>query len=119
MAETVRVVGVAEVQRAFRSIDSKLARDFGNDLKKAAEPVAEATKAKEKWQGASIATIVTRRSGTNIYVVQNARKVTGLRGDYGALQMRQALEPALAENTGKVFSEVNRVLDEYANSSGF
>lgn len=119
MAEAIRVMGVAEVQRAFRSVDSKLARDFGNDLKKTAEPVVAAAKAKERWQGASISTIRARRSGVNVYVEQSARKVTGLRGDYGALQMRQALVPALDENTGKVFSEVNRVLDEYANSSGF
>jgi hypothetical protein len=116
---TVRVQGVREVQKAFRGVDRSLAAEFGQDLQKAAEPVAQAARAKEKWQGASINTIRTRRRGVNIYVEQSARKVTGLRGDYGALQMRQALEPALDENSGKVFSEVASVLDKYANREGF
>jgi hypothetical protein len=116
---TVRVEGVARVQKAFRGIDKSLATEFGKDLQKAADPVVQATKAKEKWQGASIGTIRSRRRGINVYVEQSARKVTGLRGDYGALQYRQALVPALTENEDEVFSEVERVLDGYANREGF
>jgi hypothetical protein len=116
---TLRVEGAAKVQRAFRGIDRQLATDFGKDLQKAADPVVADTKAKEKWAGASINTIRSRRRGINIYVEQSARKVTGLRGDYGALQLRQALVPALDENEDEVFSEVERVLDHYAHKEGF
>jgi hypothetical protein len=116
---TVRVEGVAKVQKAFRGIEKSLATEFGKDLQKAAEPVVQAAKSKERWQGASIATIRSRRRGINVYVEQSAHKVTGKRADYGELQMRQALVPALDENESKVFDEVDRVLDEYANKEGF
>lgn len=120
MAETIRIEGGNKVIRAFREVDGDLARKFGNDLKKAADPVVEATKQKEgRWRGASIRTIRSRRRGFNIYVEQSARKVTGLRGDFGQLQMRDALVPALEENTTKVAREVESVLDQYAEAAGF
>lgn len=119
MTGAIRVQGVREVNAAFRKIDRKLASEFGNDLKKAAAPVVDAAKQKEKWQGASIGTIRAKRTGARVFVEQSARKVTGLRGDYGALQMRDALIPALDENTAEVFGEVEKVLNHYASSAGF
>ena len=119
MDTTVRVYGVQEVNRAFRHVDRSLALEFGKDLKAAAAPVVAAAKAKEKWQGASIGTIRAKRAGARVYVEQSAKKVTGKRGDFGALQMRQALIPALDENAAEVFAGVEIVLDKYANSAGF
>ncbi len=119
MNATVRVYGIQEVNKAFRQIDKSLAGQLGADLKEAAAPVVAAAKGKEKWRGASINTIVSRRTGLRVFVYQNAPKVTGKRGDYGALQMRQALEPALDENADEVYSHVERVLDRYANEAGF
>jgi hypothetical protein len=114
------VAGLREVNAAFRKIDKKLAVDFGNDLKKAAAPVVEDVKSKEtRWAGASINTIRAKRSGPRVFVEQSARKKTGLRADFGALQMRDALEPALEENTNAVFTEVERVLEKYASSADF
>ena len=111
--------GVREVNAAFRKIDKKLANEFGNDLKKAAAPVVDAAKQKEKWQGASIGTIRAKRSGPRVYVEQSARKKDGKHGNYGSLQMREALIPALDENTAEVFNEVEKVLNRYASSAGF
>lgn len=120
MRSTVRVEGVREVNAAFRKIDKKLAREFGNDLKKAAAPVVETARQKEtKWQGASVGTIRAKRSGPRVFVEQSARKKTGKRSDFGALQMREALVPALDEETTEVFALVTVVLDKYANSAGF
>ncbi len=116
----VRVHGLREVNAAFRKVDSSLAREFGNDLKKAAAPVVAAARSKEtRWRGASINTIRAKRSGPRVFVEQSARKKTGLRGDFGALQMRSALEPALDERANAVFTEVELVLNRYANSAGF
>jgi hypothetical protein len=120
MAEsTVRVFGVQETNAAFRRVDRALAAEFGADLKLAAEPVVRAAKAKEKWQGASIGTIRSRRAGARVYVEQSKAKVTGRRGDYGALQMRDALIPALDENADEIFIAVDHVLNKYANEAGF
>jgi hypothetical protein len=33
--------------------------------------------------------------------------------------MRRALEPALDENAARIFTDVERVLDKYADSAGF
>jgi len=119
-ASTVRVTGVREVTAAFRKIDTQLAKQFGDDLKKAAEPVAETSRQKvTRYAGASINTIRARRRGASVFVEQSARKVTGKRGDFGALQMRNVLEPALDENAPQVFTEVERVLNQYASSAGF
>ncbi len=116
----VRIHGLREVNAAFRKVDTKLVREFGNDLKKAALPVVEQTQQLEQqWAGASISTIRARRSGPTVYVEQSARKKTGLRGDFGALQMRAALEPALEDKSDIVFREVEHVLNHYANSAGF
>ena len=119
METTVRVYGEREVIAAFRKIDTDLVKRFGNDLKLAAEPVVKGTKAKEKWRGASIGTIRAKRAGARVYVEQSAKKVTGKRGDFGALQMRQALIPALDENAAEVFAGVELVLDKYADHAGF
>ena len=119
MSSTIRVQGTREVMAAFRKVDKSLAKQFGDDLKKAAAPVVQDAKAKQRWQGASVNTIRAKRSGARVFVEQSARKVTGLRADYGALQMRESLVPALEENTAEVFAEVEHVLNQYANSAGF
>jgi hypothetical protein len=111
---------VREVNAAFRQIDKKLAREFGNDLKKAAAPtVEEARQLEERWAGASIGTIRAKRTGARVFVEQSARKVTGLRADFGALQMQEALVPALDTTADEVFENVEDVLDHYADSAGF
>ena len=119
-AATVRIHGVKEVTKAFREIDGDLAKQFGNDLKEAAEPVAVSARDKEtRYAGASVNTIRARRAGPRVFVGQGARKVTGLRGDFGALQMRTVLMPALDEKANEVYSRVEKVLDGYARGAGF
>lgn len=119
-AATIRVHGAREVVAAFRKVDKKLAAQFGNDLKKAAAPVTDTARAKvTRYHGAKVNTIRARRSGPRVFVEQGARKVTGKRGDFGALQMRTVLMPALEERSGEVFDRVEEVLNNYARSAGF
>jgi hypothetical protein len=54
-----------------------------------------------------------------VFVRQQARKVTGLRGDFGAVQMRNAFEPALDENAHRIGRDVEDALDRWINSAGF
>lgn len=115
----VRVRGLRETVSAFRKYDRALGTELRNELKKAAEPVAASARSKvTRWQGASTK-IAPRASGASVFVRQNARKVTGRRGDFGALQMRRAFIPALQENEEKVLSEVEDALDRFASSAGF
>lgn len=104
--------GLREFQRAIGHAGKETKKTTRDGLKEAARPVVEAAKAKEgRWGGASIGTIGPRLTQSSIFVTQRARKVTGLRGDYGALQMRDAFLPALDENQEEVVREVEKAFD--------
>jgi hypothetical protein len=120
VAVTVRVYGLRELNAKLSEYDALLRTQLGDDLKEAAQPVAEDTKDKvSRYQGVSLSTIRTRRRGLRIWVEQGARKVTGLRGDFGALQMRKGLIPALEENRDDILIATERALGEFAKESGF
>lgn len=53
---------------------------------------------------------------TGVSVRQSLRKTTGKRPDFGALQMRRALLPALASKTGAVEHELEHALDRIADT---
>jgi hypothetical protein len=120
MAFVASIQGLRELDAAFRKMDKVASKNFRDELKKAAEPVASSARDKiSRFQGASLGTIKPRATATAVFVTQNARKVTGLRGDYGALQMRVGLEPALAENETNIVNELERALDRLGESAGF
>jgi hypothetical protein len=54
-----------------------------------------------------------------VYVRQQKRKVTGLRGDFGKLQMQQAFIPALMENEDGIGRDVEQALDRFVRQAGF
>lgn len=118
MAEIVRLRGLREFQRAI-SKASKESRKYVRDgLKEAARPVVESVKAKEgHWPGASIGTIGPKVTTRGVFVTQRARKVTGLRSDFGALQMTQAFIPALDENEDETVRQVERALDRMLDAA--
>lgn len=89
-------------------------------LKSAAEPVArEARSLVSQWQGAKVSTIGPRVVARGVFVTQRARTVTGLRGDFGALQMTRALIPALEHNVNEVERGAERALDSVLRVGGF
>jgi predicted HTH domain antitoxin len=53
--------------------------------------------------------VIVRRRGVN--VEQTLRKTTGLRPDFGALQMRRGLLPALRDNEAELERQVELALD--------
>lgn len=118
-AAGIKVHGLREVNAAFREMDRKLAKDFGDDLKSAADPLVEEVRHLEgRWRGASISTIKARRSGPKVFVAQTAKKVTGKRPDFGRVQMLGAFIPAREAKEDEVFDLVERVLDRYSHESG-
>ena len=46
-----------------------------------------------------------------VMVEQRRRKTTGLRGDYGVLQMQRALLPSRAENEPRVVRSIDNMLE--------
>jgi hypothetical protein len=88
-------------------------------LRRAAEPVAaDARRREQRWRGASISTIGPRVTPAGVSVTQRARKVTGTRPDFGALQMREAMLPALADHVDDVERAAEDVLDVILNIGG-
>lgn len=108
---TVRVKGLREFQRAVGHASKETKKTVRDGLKQAARPVVEAARAKERWAGASTGTIGPRVTQRGVFVTQRKGKVSGLRPDFGALQMREAFLPALEENQEEVVREVEKAFD--------
>lgn len=116
MADTVRVKGLREFQRALAKGDKETKKQVRDRLKKVGEIVRVA--AAERFSGidagsASGFRVAVRQRG--VAVEQSRKRTTGLRGDYGALQMRRALVPAVDEKEGEVVDEFERALDDIAD----
>ena len=117
MAAGIKIHGLKELNRALNNIERK---DLGQELKEAAEPVVSSAKGKvTRFQGSSPGTIRAKRTGLRVFVEQSKAKVTGKRGDFGSLQMRTVLEPALAENETEVFGNVEQALNRWGREEGF
>lgn len=115
---TVRVRGLRETQRALKQLDGSVRKDFRNELKKAAEPVVPAVRSRlARFRGVSM-NVSPRVLGAKVVVRQNAKKVTGLRGDFGAVQMRAAFIPAVEEKAGRVAHEVDNAIGRFIDKAG-
>lgn len=111
MSGAVKITGLRETTSALRKIDKQLPKVIQTELKKAAEPVAASAREKiSRFKGAKLNTIRPRATGSAVYVRQNARKVSGLRPDFGRLQQAD-FEEALDENHEEVEDRVEKALD--------
>lgn len=117
---TVRVKGLRELRRDFRKISKSLDKEVRDGLKQAAEPVREeAANLFERYDARSAAGYRVSVRQKVVTVQQARRRTTGQRPDFGALQMRRALLPALARREDEVVEGVDRVLDRLAGHNGF
>lgn len=120
MAEKVSVRGLPELRRAFRELDDDVKKGLGKELTKAAVPARdEARSLVQRYQGASVNTIRVSRRGPVVAVQQSAKKTTGLRSDFGALQMRTVLIPAVHDKANEVFERVDEALGRWIQERGF
>lgn len=113
----VKIRGLREFIRATDRAERDTKRLVREELKEAAEPVrAEAERRFSTIDAQSAAgyAVSVRRAGL-VLVLQRLRKTTGLRPDYGALQMRDALLPALAAKEGQVEHALERAVDRIAD----
>ena len=122
--EHIVVKGYAELDRALRKVskevDPQASARMRGAFKAAAEPVAASAREKiSRFEGASLQTIHPVATARGTFVVQDARKVSGLRGDFGNLQLRTGLEPALEENKELVLRGIEHALDVIAGEAGF
>ena len=122
--EHIVVEGYAQLDRAFRKVskevDPESSARMRGEFKRAAEPVASSAAEKiSRFEGASLQTIHPVATARGVFVVQDARKVSGLRGDFGNLQLRTGLEPALEENKELVLRGIEMALDRIGMEAGF
>lgn len=116
----VRIRGLRETQRAFSRMSGALDVTLREHLKKTAEPVArEAQSRVSGYGGAKVSTIGPRVVARGVFVTQRARKVSGARPDFGALQMVTAFIPALEHNVEAIEQGAEEALDVIEHIGGF
>lgn len=119
-AGTVRVKGLSELQRDFRKMGGELPREVRQELKRTGEVVrTEAVPLFEDISPRSASGYRVRVRIRGVAVEQSRKRTTGRRPDFGALQMRRALIPALERRQQEVFSGLERMLDRLAGENGF
>lgn len=120
MAGTVRVKGLRELQRDFRKMSKDLTRELRSELKEVGNIVRDESRQRfsdiDARSAGGYRTVVRARG---VAVEQRLGRTTGLRPDYGALQMRHALMPALDAKQGEVVDRLDRMLDKLAGHNGF
>lgn len=118
---TIQIKGLAALNRAFKRYDKQAQRGLERDLLDAANIVALDARARFSFYDLrSAAGYRPRTRGFGrIVVEQRRRKTTGQHPEYGALQMRKALVPALYSQQEPVLKRVEQMLDRIAIEEGF
>lgn len=116
MADSVKVKGYREFLRACDRADKQTKREVRKTFREVGDIVRD--DARERFSGLSERTAagfrtVVRQRGVS--VEQKLRKTTGLRPDWGAIQMRKALLPALNSKERQVVREFEQAMDRVAD----
>lgn len=116
MASTVRVKGLRSLLRATDAAGKDTKKLVRDELRRAAEPVrrdAAVRFARYDPRSASRYGVSVRRVGT-VSVEQRLRRTTGQHPEFGALQMRAALVPALEAKQDEVVGHLEEALERLA-----
>ena len=127
MADAVRVLGLAELERAFGRADRAVRADMRDALAEAAAPVRSDA---QRLAGQNISRLGAGRpwsrmrigvSRTVAYVAPVERGIKGRGGQrlrrpkFGTRLMNEAMQPALDMNAAQVERRVEKLIDEVAN----
>lgn len=108
--------GLKELNRAINRADKESRKLMKERFKQVGEIVASDGRSRfSRIDSGSAAGFKAKALTKGVKVEQSRRKVTGKRGDYGALQMRTALVPALQAKQVDVVEELNRALEDVAD----
>jgi hypothetical protein len=104
---TIHVVGYKEAALALNAVNRNSKRVLYAGLRDAARPISDDTRSRlAKYNGISLGTINPSATTRGVSIRQRAKKVTGLRPDFGALQMSQGLIPAAEAGTPGIIPRV-------------
>ena len=110
--QTVVVKGWKELIKASRELPANSRRELRKAFREAGELVRSDAAARfSPIDARSAAGYKVRVRQRGVAVEQSIRKTTGKRPDYGALQMRHALLPALTANEAETMQRVEAALD--------
>lgn len=119
-AETLRVKGYRETARALDRVNKGAKVALYTGLKDAAQGIAEDAKGRlSGYPGIKTTTIRPRAAMRGVYITQGARKKTGLRPDFGALQMRVGLLPAAYSGQDEMVTKVEEAFFLLTKAEGF
>jgi hypothetical protein len=119
-AETIRVTGYRETARALGKVNKEAKATLFAGLRAAAAPIAaDAQQRLAGYRGMSTSTIKPSAQIRGVFVVQRAKKKTGTRPDFGALQMREGLIPALDAGAGDIETRVEAAFTALIAYNGF
>jgi hypothetical protein len=108
--------GYREFMRATAKAEKESKSTIHNHLREAADIVREdAFRRFLRYSPKSAAGFRIRSRVGGVFIEQKLRKTTGEHPEYGALQLRVALEPALDAKTGEVERRMDKALAELAN----
>ena len=114
--ETLVVTGYRELLRACDRAGRETKKEVRDTFRRVGDIVKRDAAAKffkyDVHSAAGYRTVVRVRG---VSVEQSLPRTTGLRPDFGALQMRKALEPALVEDEGRVEDEFEEAISTVAN----
>lgn len=111
--------GYREVDRALRKVETDKDPKFREEFAKAGQHIADDFKTRvSRYAGARTDMVASKALAKGVFVVQNAPKVTGARGDFGKLQMRHLLA-AREENVDRTVEALEDALDRVIANAGF
>lgn len=119
-AETIRVKGYKETARALGKVNKGAKLALFKGLRDAAAPIAADAQARlSGYRGMSTSTIKPSAQIRGVFVIQRAKKKTGQHPDFGALQMREGLIPALDAGAGNIEVKVEEAFTALFVFGGF
>ena len=112
-AGAIRVVGLSEVIAAAGHAERSTKKVVREKFREAGEIVQkDATSRFERYDSRTAENFRTYVRIRGVSVEQRLRKTTGLRPDFGKLQMRKGLIPALDAKAGQVERKIEQGLEE-------
>lgn len=113
VSATVRVAGLREFQRACNKSTKEVRTGLRRRLEKAGRIVSsEASRRFSTVDARSAQSMRPRVRGGTVVVEQPRRRTTGQHPQFGAMQMRIALIPALMAKRDEVERDLEQMLDE-------
>ena len=113
---TVKVDGLKEFNRDVRKAEKDTRKVVRDRLREVGDVVrVDAANRLQEYDDRSARGLKVRVRAAGIFVEQSLRRTTGLRPDYGALQMTRALIPAVEATEPQMVREMEKAADELAD----